>query len=169
MLAIINGTMRVLGQGNKKVFYMGTVEEDGYVYFNDKTFYRFRTPAGLNPPPPNTPPSSQPPQPIPITEVQQWYVVRNCWVRSTMFTNLEAVGFDIDDVLDQIEQAKEDAIQAIEDARDDAIAQMDALHKTLDNGDVLLETVNTLNAVIGVVNAEHDAGIEEIVATIWTN
>ncbi len=166
MLAMIDCKKRVEGTNNKSVSYMASVEEDGYTYFWGGTFFRFKTPQGLNPPPAGQQP---PEEPIVINECQQWYVVRNTWVRSNLFTEIKATAMDPTNLTRQIDDAKDAALQDIQTARDAAVADVSLLPKLLDNGDVLLTTVNTLNSVIDVVNREHHTSIPTISATIWAH
>ena len=64
-------------------YYHATVEEDGFVYFNDKTFYRVETPQNLVQNLGNG-------QTVTITAgIQYWYVVRNIWVYANRFDTLE--------------------------------------------------------------------------------
>lgn len=70
-------------KGNETRYYHATVEEDGFVYFNDKTFYRVETPQNLVQDLEND-------QTVTITGgVQYWYVVRDIWVFANRFDQLE--------------------------------------------------------------------------------
>lgn len=70
-------------KGNQTRYYHATVEEDGFVYFNDKAFYRVETPQNLVQDLENN-------QTVSITGgVQYWYVVRDIWVYANRFDQLE--------------------------------------------------------------------------------
>ena len=70
-------------KGNQKRYYHATVEEDGFVYFNDKSFYRVETPQNLIQDLEND-------QTVTITAgIQYWYVVRDIWVYANRFDTLE--------------------------------------------------------------------------------
>lgn len=70
-------------KGNQKSYYHATVEEDGFVYFNDKSFYRVETPQNLIQDLENN-------QMVTITGgIQYWYVVRDIWVYANRFDQLE--------------------------------------------------------------------------------
>lgn len=70
-------------KGNQTRYYHATVEEDGFVYFNDKSFYRVETPQNLVQDLEND-------QTVTITGgVQYWYVVRDIWVYANRFDQLE--------------------------------------------------------------------------------
>ena len=102
MLAYVRGKTLVKGVRNKKVDYVGTVEEDGYVYFHDDMSYRCPTPATMNV-------QSQ----ISLSNVQVWYTVRNCWIRANYFTELTCYCFDPADMYTRI--------QALENWRRDTV------------------------------------------------
>lgn len=70
-------------KANQKRYYHATVEEDGFVYFNDKSFYRVETPQNLVQDLEND-------QTVTITGgIQYWYVVRDIWVYANRFDQLE--------------------------------------------------------------------------------
>lgn len=70
-------------KGNQVRYYHATVEEDGFVYFNDKSFYRVETPQNLVQDLENG-------QTVTITGgIQYWYVVRDIWVYANRFDTLE--------------------------------------------------------------------------------
>ena len=70
-------------KGNETRYYHATVEEDGFVYFNDRTFYRVETPQNLVQDLEND-------QTVTITGgVQYWYVVRDIWVYANRFDTIE--------------------------------------------------------------------------------
>ena len=70
-------------KANETRYYHATVEEDGFVYFNDKAFYRVETPQNLVQDLEND-------QTVTITGgIQYWYVVRDIWVYANRFDQLE--------------------------------------------------------------------------------
>lgn len=70
-------------KGNQTRYYHATVEEDGFVYFNDRAFYRVETPQNLVQDLEND-------QTVTITGgIQYWYVVRDIWVYANRFDRLE--------------------------------------------------------------------------------
>lgn len=158
MLALINGTTLVRGVSGKTVEYIGCVQEDGYVYFNDQRFYRCITP-----------PDMSATVEVDGSSVQMWYTQQNRWIRCNVFDTIKLKGFDSDAITRSINTALADALQAIQDAAGAATGANDALSKTLDNGDALLNTMNTVNDIITVVNAQHNQNIPYITDSVWTN
>lgn len=158
MLALVTGTTLVQGVSDKNVEYIGSVQEDGYVYFNDQRFYRCITPDDMS----TT-------VEVDGSSVQMWYTQQNRWIRCNVFSTLKLKGFSSDEIQQSIQDAKDDALQAIADALDAATDALDSLAKTLDNGDALLNTMNTLNDVIAVVNAQHNQNIPYITDSVWHN
>ena len=70
-------------KGSQTRYYHATVEDDGFVYFNDKAFYRVETPQNLVQDLEND-------QTVTITGgIQYWYVVRDIWVYANRFDQLE--------------------------------------------------------------------------------
>lgn len=78
---------------NDKTYYFATVEDDGFIYFNDRQFFRVECPQNIH----DLETSGQT---ITITSgIQLWYVVRDVWVYSNLFDSLELEmihGSDID-------------------------------------------------------------------------
>lgn len=78
---------------NDKSYYFATVEDDGFIYFNDDRFFRVETPQNVHD-------LETRGQTLTITSgIQLWYVVRNVWVYSNLFDSLtlEMIhGSDID-------------------------------------------------------------------------
>ena len=67
---------------NEKAYYFATVEDDGFIYFNDDRFFRVETPQNIHD-------LETAGQTITIQQgVQLWYVVRNVWVYSNLFDSL---------------------------------------------------------------------------------
>lgn len=85
MLAYVIARTRVKGVNNKEVYYVGTVQDDGYIYFNDDVSYRVPTPDPFNDK-----------QRVNVSDVQVWYTIRNCWVRANYFTSLAVYAFQPD-------------------------------------------------------------------------
>ena len=78
---------------NDTSYYFASVEDDGFIYFNDNRFFRVETPQNIH----DIETSGQT---ITITSgVQLWYVVRDVWVYSNLFDTLTLemmTGSDID-------------------------------------------------------------------------
>ena len=78
---------------NDTSYYFATVEDDGYIYFNDSRFFRVQTPDNIHD-------LETVGQQITITSgLQLWYVVRDVWVYVTLFDSLTLemiAGSDID-------------------------------------------------------------------------
>ena len=76
-----------------KAYYFATVEDDGFIYFNDSRFFRVECPQNVHD-------LETAGQTITINRgIQLWYVVRNVWVYSNLFTSLKLEmihGSDID-------------------------------------------------------------------------
>ena len=83
MIVYIEGKTLVKGVQLKDVYYIGTVEDDGYIYFNDKIAYRLPTPSNI-----------QENVNINLSGVQVLYPSRNAWVRANYFTELKCIGVD---------------------------------------------------------------------------
>lgn len=79
-------------KGQNKKYYQATVEENGFIYFNDKRFFRVETPSNIHD-------LETAGTTIQITGgIQYWYVVRNVWVYANEFDRLELSmpeGFDV--------------------------------------------------------------------------
>ena len=77
----------------EKAYYFGTVEDDGYIYFNDSRFFRVETPQNIHD-------IETAGQTIAINSgIQHWYVVRDVWVYSNLLGSLKLEmihGSDID-------------------------------------------------------------------------
>ena len=78
--------------GNK-TYYFATVENDGFLYFNDSRFFRVECPQNIHD-------LETPGQTITINSgIQCWYVVRDVWVYSNLLGSLKLEmihGSDID-------------------------------------------------------------------------
>ena len=86
MIVYIKAKTRVKGN-TKDVFYIGTVQDDGYIYFNDEKMYRMPTP-----------PNMQGGMSYLTDHIQVWYVVRNCWIRANYFTNMSIIPLDLEQI-----------------------------------------------------------------------
>ena len=70
-------------KGSQKKYYQATVEEDGFIYFNDRRFFRVETPSNIHD-------IETAGTTIQITSgIQYWYVVRDVWVYGNEFDQLE--------------------------------------------------------------------------------
>ena len=88
MLVYVQAQTKVKAQ-TRNVYYIGDVQDDGYIYFNDSMMYRVPTP-----------PSMTKGTEVSINEAQVWYTIRNCWIRANYFTNLKVYPFDPKDIGD---------------------------------------------------------------------
>lgn len=79
-VAFITGTKYVNGS-TTGVFYIGSVQDDGYLYFNDDTLYRCRKDASYP---------------------QLFYFPKQQWVSTTVLKDLNIIDFDPASVLDKI-------------------------------------------------------------------
>lgn len=166
MLAKITAETRVKGTAGKTVEYIASVQQDGYMYFNDECFYRCVAPTAIN-----TETEINP------DNVQMWYVNRNCWLRGNKFTKLVAIGWDMDEIKQSVDDVQTSAdgyfntLQQMINATDTNIRSIvNTLgHESLtNNGDVLLEVANKLNSVISVVNSQHSTSIGYVNRSIYT-
>lgn len=92
MLAYITATTLVKGVQNKNVYYIGDVQDDGYIYFNDDVSYRIPKPSNM------LEHSS-----VSASDVQIWYTLRNCWIRANRFTNLQVYGVEPKNIYSRID------------------------------------------------------------------
>lgn len=99
MLAIIDAIMRVKGVQGKSVTFIGTVEEDGYIYFNNDVFYRATLPTNSELSPDNE-------EYTELENVQLYYPETNRWVRSNPFTEIGAIAFDYAWLIERINSGK---------------------------------------------------------------
>ena len=121
MLVYIYAQTKVKAQ-TRNVYYVGDVQDDGYIYFNDSMMYRIPTPQSMTE-------GTE----VPITEAQVWYTIRNCWIRANYFTNLKVYPFDIKNMNDKIKD--------LEDRMDDA---EDRLTDLENEQTVIINSVNSL-------------------------
>lgn len=70
----INGNIR-------DCFYIGSIQDDGYVYFNDDKFWRCQGDGSL---------------------AQVWYPVKNNWLITSDFTELNIISFDVTGIMNSV-------------------------------------------------------------------
>lgn len=163
MLVYVKGQTMVKGIPNSNVYYVGDLQDDGYIYFNDDMFYRVPTPDNI----------SESGQEISVSSVQVWYTVRNCWVNANRFTNLTVYTFDPEEI-----QGLAERIEDLEDKISNVIVPaintlgQDSLGDNSSygygNGDSLLYLFNKLIEVVNWCNSE-GASITVNSRTIFTN
>ena len=119
-------------KGSTTKFYHATVEEDGFIYFNDKRFFRVETPSNIHD-------IETAGTTIQITSgIQYWYVVRDVWVYASEFDLLELSmpeGFDVT----TLQPAFNEVILDINNFGSWAIGT---------NGQVLLDLYNGVNQIV---------------------
>lgn len=113
MIVYIQAQTKVKAQ-TRNVYYVGNVQDDGYIYFNDEIMYRIPTPNPL-----------QENQRVPINECQIWYTIRNCWIRANYFTNLTVFAIDLE-ALGGLEQRVTD----LENKQTDILRYINTLGRT---------------------------------------
>lgn len=90
-MAVLECLIEATKESQKK-YYQASVEEDGFIYFNDRKFFRVETPSNIH----DIETSGTT---IQITSgIQYWYVVRDVWVYANEFDMIELSmpeGFDI--------------------------------------------------------------------------
>lgn len=124
MLAYVTATTRVNGLQNKEVYYVGDVQDDGYIYFNDDISYRVPTP-----------PTMLEHQSLNVSDVQIWYTLRNCWIRANRFTSLQVYGVDPKNIYDRLDSV-ESRVSSLEQ-------RMTALEGRVSAVEGDLDTLNT--------------------------
>jgi len=142
----------------EKSYYFATVEDDGYIYFNDRRFFRVECPQNIHD-------LETPGQTIAINSgLQLWYVVRDVWVYSNLLGTLKLEmihGPDIDK-------------QDLQTGLDTIIGYINSLGRNAigHNGQQLL---NLYNAVIQIAADLNGQGISVTtpqsgsVYTSWTD
>ncbi len=143
-------------KGNETRYYHATVEEDGFVYFNDRTFYRVETPQNLIQDLEND-------QTVTITSgIQYWYVVRDIWVYANRFDQLE------------LSMPPEIDVQALQNAMDTVVDYINDLgNKAIgNNGDELFNLWQDVYNIASDLNTQnisvrYPSGIS--VYNRWTN
>ena len=143
---------------NDTSYYFATVEDDGFIYFNDNRFFRVETPQNIHD-------LETAGQTITINRgIQLWYVVRDMWIYSNLFTSLKLEmihGSDIDK-------------QDLQTGLDTIIGYINSLGRNAiaHNGQQLL---NLYNAVLQIASDLNGQGISVTtpqsgsVYTSWTD
>lgn len=151
MIVYIKGKTRVKGVQNKDVYYVGCVESDGYIYFNDSISYRIPTPATL-----------REENEISVAEVQIWYTVRNCWIRANYFTQLTVYGVDFEHIYGRIGtlETKVSTLESKVATLESKVATLESKVATLENKVATLESkVATLESKVATLEttvADHE-------------
>ena len=119
---------------NENVFYFATVEDDGFIYFNDDQFFRVQTPTNIHD-------IETAGTTITINSgIQRWYVVRNVWVYANVFDTLTLsmiIGSDIDK--QDLQNGLDTIVGYINDVGSEAIGT---------NGDVLYQLILYIQSLI---------------------
>lgn len=80
-VAFITGKKYVNGE-TKDVFYIGSVQDDGYTYFNDEKMYRCTNDDGSN--------------------LQLFYFPKQIWIRTTEIQGIDVLAFDVSGLLETV-------------------------------------------------------------------
>ena len=115
------------------VYYCATVEDDGFIYFNDDNFFRVETPQNVH----DIETSGTT---ITINSgIQRWYVVRDVWVYANVFDSLvlSAIVSDIDK--QDLQTGLDTIVGYINDVGSEAIGT---------NGDVLYNLILYIQSLI---------------------
>lgn len=131
LIVYVKGTTRVKGVSNKNVYYVGCVESDGYIYFNDSVSYRIPTPATLTEA-----------TDININNVQIWYTIRNCWIRANYFTSLKVYGVNFEHMYERIGtlESKVATLESKVAALESKVATLESKVATLESKVATLES-----------------------------
>lgn len=140
-------------KGSQKKYYQASVEEDGFIYFNDKKFFRVETPSNIH----DIETSGTT---IQITSgIQYWYVVRDVWVYANEFDMLELsmpAGFDVT----TLQPAFDEVILDINNFGSWAIGT---------NGQVLLDLYNGVTQIVTDLANQNITVTQLPQATIYNN
>ena len=119
---------------NESVYYFATVEDDGFIYFNDDTFFRVETPQNIHD-------IEQPGTTITITVgIQRWYVVRDVWVYANVFDSLTLSMIHESDIDKQdLQNGLDTIVGYVNDVGSEAIGT---------NGDVLYQLILYIQSLI---------------------
>ena len=79
-VAFITGK-RYIDGSVQDVFYIGSVQNDGYTYFNDNTFFRCSN-DGSN--------------------LQLFYIAKQNWIRTSQITEINVLAFDVSGLLETV-------------------------------------------------------------------
>ena len=118
---------------SRTVYYCATVEDDGFIYFNDDAFFRVETPQNIHD-------IEQSGTTITINSgIQRWYVVRDVWVYANVFDSLvlSAIVSDIDK--QDLQTGLDTIVGYINDVGSEAIGT---------NGDVLYNLILYIQSLI---------------------
>ena len=140
-------------KGTQKKYYQASVEEDGFIYFNDRRFFRVETPSNIH----DIETSGTT---IQITSgIQYWYVVRDVWVYANEFDLLELsmpAGFDVT----TLQPAFDEVILDINNFGSWAIGT---------NGQVLLDLYNGVTQIVTDLGNQGITVTQLPQATIYNN
>ena len=159
MIVYVTGKTRVKGVQNKDVYFVGCVESDGYIYFNDSMSYRVPTPSTL------TEANN-----INVNDVQIWYTVRNCWVRANYFTQLKVYGVDFEHIYNRIStlESKVATLEQKVATLESKVATLESKVSTLETKVATLESkVSTLESKVSTLESKV-ATLESKVSTLET-
>lgn len=119
---------------NENTYYFATVEDDGFIYFNDDRFFRVETPSNIHD-------IETQGTTIQIPNgVQLWYVVRDVWVYANMFDSLTLSMIHESDIDKQdLQNGLDTIIGYINDVGSEAIGT---------NGDVLYQLILYIQSLI---------------------
>ena len=120
-------------KGQDTIYYVATVEEDGFTYFNDSRFFRFETPTNIHD-------IETAGTTITVNSgIQSWYVVRDVWVYANVFDQLvlSAIVLDIDK--QDLQNGLDTIVGYINDVGSEAIGT---------NGDVLYQLILYIQSLI---------------------
>ena len=123
---------------SETVYYMATVEEDGFTYFNDSRFFRVETPNNIHD-------IETAGQSITINSgIQSWYVVRDVWIYANVFDTLTLSMIhesDIDKA--DLQNGLDTIVGYVNDVGSEAIGT---------NGDVLYQLIQYISSLITDLN-----------------
>lgn len=145
-------------RGQDTIYYVATVEEDGFTYFNDNRFFRFETPTNIHD-------IETAGTTITVNSgIQSWYVVRDVWIYANVFDSLTlsmVIGSDIDK--QDLQNGLDTIVGYVNDVGSEAIGT---------NGDVLYQLILYIQSLIQDLNNQ---GISTptmpsyTLYTSWTN
>ena len=119
---------------NENVYYFATVEDDGFIYFNDDRFFRVETPTNIHDIETQGTTIQVP------GGVQLWYVVRNVWVYANVFDSLTLSMIHESDIDKQdLQNGLDTIVGYINDVGSEAIGT---------NGDVLYQLILYIQSLI---------------------
>ena len=118
----------------ESVYYFATVEDDGFIYFNDNRFFRVETPQNIHD-------IETAGQTISINSgIQSWYVVRDVWVYANVFDTLTLSMIHESDIdKTDLQNGLDTIVGYINDVGSEAIGT---------NGDVLYQLILYIQSLI---------------------